>query len=227
MLGKIGLLILLLVVPDSCKNEVQRLRRDLSSPSPEVRAYAARRLGELRDRNSVPLLIRALNDSALIVSFEAALALGKIRDRSALIPLRELAGAGGKQDLAIAATKAIADFGLDGRDYLIELLDSPNPLIRLIACQGLGQIGANQAVEPLIRKLDDTDPLVRKAALRALRRIGDPRGMEAIIRKISSPDRITEQSVEEVLSGEGYPRDWEQFQPILRKLRLNGYLLDF
>ncbi|MGB9741595.1 MAG: HEAT repeat domain-containing protein [candidate division WOR-3 bacterium] len=218
-LKKLSGVVLVMLLLTGCGSEVQRLRRNLSVPKPEVRAYAARRLGELRDRNSVPQLINLLKDSVPVVVFEAARALGKIRDKSALAPLKELALNSASLDLAVVATRAIIDFGPSGLGLLIELLDSPRAPVRLIACQGLGQIGSNRAVEPLIHRLRDTDPGVRKAAMMALRQIGDPRGMEAIARMVSSPEQITEQGSEEALSGGGYLQDWERLRPVLRRLR--------
>ncbi len=111
------LIILLLLL--ACVSETTRLRRQLNDPDPGKRADAAKRLGELKDKNSVPLLISLLDDSEPAVRFEAGLALGKIGDTTAITPLWTAARNETREDVATAFTKALADIGPPAADPLI------------------------------------------------------------------------------------------------------------
>jgi len=202
----------------ACQSETARLRKQLTSLDPELRADAAKRLGELKDKPSVPLLLNLLKDSVPVVRFEAGLALGKIGAKQAIEPLFNAITKEPQEDIAMAFTKALGDLGVDALDYLITLISAPRRLVRITACQALGKIGANKAVDPLIGRLNDPDPQVRKAAISALRRIGDPKGMAAIERKLASPDYTTQQAAEQALSGPGYEQQLDEIRSILRRL---------
>lgn len=183
------------------------------------RAKACERLGQLKDKNAVPLLIELLADTIPLVRLNAALALAKIKDETALPHLAQRAEKEPQDEVRMAMVRALADFGQGGIAPLIELTNSLNPLVRKAACQGLGRIGGHQAVEPLIRHLDDPDFNVRRAAIIALRRIGDPRGLEAIARRVQSPDPATEEAAAEALSGRGYEEQLNRIKHLLRQFR--------
>lgn len=196
-------------------SETARLRKQLLAPDPELRARAAKRLGELKDKTVVPLLLNLLKDSLPLVRFEAGLALGKIGDPGAIEPLFDAVKREPYEEIAIAFTRVLGNFGTKALDPLINLTSSPRSLVRKTACQNLGSIGSNEAVDPLLRCLDDDDPQVRKAAISALRLIGDPRGVDAIARKLASPDRTTEQAAEDALSGRGYEEQMGKIRSLL------------
>lgn len=212
-----GLFLITLLI--FCTSEIARLHRQLSAREPQKRAAAAKRLGELHDQNSLPLLLPLLNDSSPEVRFEVALALGKIGNPDAITSLAEAIKTEPREDVAMVMTKSLGNLGPAAIDPLINLTVTSRPLVRMTACRALGRIGSHRAVDPLIRRLDDPDPNVRKTAIIALRRIGDPKGMEAIARKITSPDRTTEQTAEEALSGRGYDEQLDQIRHLLRTLR--------
>ncbi len=212
---KLTLAIILLF---ACVSETARLRRQLTSSDPELRAQAAKRLGELKDKPSVPLLLTLLEDSMPAVRFEAGLALGNIGGPQAIEPLFDAIQKEPQEDIAMAFTKALGDLGAKALDRLIILTSAPRRLVRMTACRALGRIGSNKAVDPLIQRLNDPDPQVRKAAISALRRIGDPKGMDAIARKLASPDYTTEQAAEQALSGSGYEEQMDEIRSILRRL---------
>lgn len=219
MENKLPWIIVAITIFFSCVSESAQLRRQLQSPEPEVRADAAKRLGELRDKEAVPQLIALVRDTVPVVRFEAVLALGRIGAREAVKPIFEVAKGDKRDDVAMAATKALADIGSSATDPLIKLLTSPRPVVRMTAARGLGRLHAFKAVEPLIHLLRDRDPNVRRAAIAALRRIGDPKGMEAIAQLIASPDRTTEESAEEALSGRGYEEQLNEIRQLLRSFR--------
>ncbi len=209
--------LILLFLLFACVPETTRLRRQLNDPDPQTRANAARRLGELKDRNSLPLLVNLLNDSEPIVRFEAGLALGKIGDTTAIAPLFTAARNEPREDVAMAFTRALGDIGPAATDPLINLTGSPKTAVRIVACHELGRMRIKKAVDPLIRRLDDPDPNVRRKAIFALRRIGDQKGLSAIASKISSIDPVTEQAAEAALSGQGYEEQLGEIRALLRR----------
>ncbi len=74
---------------------VAKLRRALAHPEPQTAARAAWILGERRERQAVPDLVRLLEASADPFLAEAAAeALGTIGDRAALPALRQACAAG-------------------------------------------------------------------------------------------------------------------------------------
>lgn len=207
------LLVLLFLL--ACGSETARLRKQLLAPDPELRAQAAKRVGVLKDKTAVPILLNLLEDSLPLVRFEAGVALGKIGDPGAIEPLFTAVKREPYEDIAIAFIRALGNFGAKAIDPLINLTSSPRSLVRKTACQSLGRIGSSKAVDPLLRCLDDHDQQVRKAAISALRRIGDPRGMDAIADKLASPDRTTEQAAEDALSGRGYEDQMNKTRSLL------------
>lgn len=115
----------------------------LGNPDPEVRWNAIIRLEEDRPRESVPCLIKALQDHEFIsIRWRAAIALGKTGDRSAVPPL-------------------------------IAALSDENDHVREEAAEALGMIGDDRAVDPLIAALRDPQRGVRLRAAKALEMIGD------------------------------------------------------
>jgi hypothetical protein len=61
----------------------------LKNGSSGERMFAARRLGEAKDKNAIPVLIEALNDPNQYVRGEAACSLGEIGSMDAVDPLIE------------------------------------------------------------------------------------------------------------------------------------------
>lgn len=71
-------------------DEAETLIRELKDPNWEIRAEAARKLGDLRSRRAVPALIEmARNESVYFARNEAMRALGKIKDMRAVPALIE------------------------------------------------------------------------------------------------------------------------------------------
>jgi len=73
-------------------------------------------------------------------------------------------------------------------------LRSPDPNIRRVAADILGERKSKRAVDELVRHLSDPHPRVRLHSARALRRIGDPASISPLIKCLGHRD--------EILSGE-------------------------
>jgi len=61
------------------------------------------------------------------------------------------------------------------------MLKSQNEVARVAACEAMGILGGERAVQTLLRQLNSEYSSVRAAACKALGRIGDARAVNAII----------------------------------------------
>ncbi|MGE5308887.1 MAG: HEAT repeat domain-containing protein [Deltaproteobacteria bacterium] len=104
----------------------------LKDPSSETRAKAAFYLGSLKKPENIPPLSALLSDQAPAVRRSAVEALGNIGNPSA-IPYLKTALIDIDDDTRIAAGSALSGMGLPGLQALIEAMDAPEPVARLIA----------------------------------------------------------------------------------------------
>jgi len=138
----------------------------------EIRAAAAKDLGQRRDLQAVELLCIALTDRIWHVRMAVVGALGRLKDARAVEPL-----CGALQDndyyVRIAVTVALMEIG-DPRavEALCGALADTEAGVRLSAADALGQIGDLWAVEALCRALNDKEAGVQRAAGRALDQMG-------------------------------------------------------
>jgi len=149
--------------------------------SDEVRAAAARAIGEMgRRRPSFQLLMAAQEDDPALRS--AALeALGRSGDR---FSSRQLIEALGDEDAEVRAAAALS-LGAAGDRHAVEpllpLLEDPESKVRHNAQMALGQLQDPRAVEPLLKALDTASPEEGYQAINALGQIGDARAVEPLI----------------------------------------------
>jgi len=121
--------------------DVEGLIKALKHRDDDIRADAAKALGEIRDPRAVEPLIDALKpDPDSFVRQRAAYALGNIGDAKAVEPL-------------------------------IQSLKDEDKDVRWAAASSLGDLGDIRAVKPLIQALKDEDKDVQKTAEWALKKI--------------------------------------------------------
>ncbi|MBK1832460.1 hypothetical protein [Roseibacillus ishigakijimensis] len=136
----------------------------LSSPDPELRAQAARALGEAPPSDPARL-IAALSDPSDRVSFQAALSLGRLRVAEALQPLLTLAlHAADQQDGELLQAAVIGLAGCAQELDLLGLSGHALPEMRLavlLALHRLRHVGVN-------RFLFDHVPTIRLEAIRLI-----------------------------------------------------------
>jgi hypothetical protein len=115
-------------------------------------------------KETVPSLIKKLDDERHGVRWAAAEILGKLGDARAAEPLaRHLKNDG------IAAEPALKKLGSAAEPALIELLSDPDPELRRQACDLLGAIGGKAALETMMSLPADRDELVKMAARNAMK----------------------------------------------------------
>lgn len=140
------------------------LVRLLNDTDSEVRAQAAKVLGDSRFYNASTNLIKLLNDASPRVRFHTAIALGKLGSRSAVRPLIDMLLKTQGQDpylrhATIHALELISDI-----PQIVKLKDNPDLQIRLAAVVALRRLKHPDVAT----FLKDTHTLVRVEAARAI-----------------------------------------------------------
>ena len=141
---------------------------------PEVRAQAAKSLGQISSPSSATALGRALSDADISVRRAAAEAIGDLDDVR-VAPAGLVAALNSPDpELRYRAAKAIASIADPATtSAVIGILSSPDAELRKDAVEALGKIGTQPAVQAITKALNDRDPEVRKAAAEALGEIKD------------------------------------------------------
>jgi HEAT repeat protein len=131
--------------------KVPALIAQLRSTQPEAIIYAARALGEIKDKTAVEALVLVFHNAQLSgrVRLAAAEALIKLESAPAVVTL-------------------------------LAALRSADWRIRRNAAAVLGQLRADWAVESLVSRLDDDNEVVSRTARAAIRRIGTPEALQAL-----------------------------------------------
>jgi len=138
----------------------------------EMRAAAAKELGQRGDLQAVEPLCIALTDRIWHVRMAAVGALGRLKDARAVEPLCSTL-----QDtdfyVRVAATVALMEIG-DRRavQMLCWALEDTESLVRSSAADALGRMEDVWAIEALCKALNDPDSTVRRSAAGALDQLG-------------------------------------------------------
>jgi hypothetical protein len=128
------------------------VRKMMKEPDIATRKLAARALGEMKDRESVPLLREGLKHRDPELQIICAWALARI---------------GAKEGVASVA---------------IAYLEGRNPEYHKTAAEALGFLQDKRASGILLRRMADSELDVKITCAWALARIGDARGMETLVR---------------------------------------------
>jgi HEAT repeat protein len=217
----------------------------LKSSSWQTRAEAAARLQESHQKNSVPALVKALEDEHPQVRLAVIRALGALRNPKAAEPLSAaLAGialrpkemrssAEHAEYEALAA--ALGAIGSASVIPLLRLLDSGDRDVRRWAAHALGLTRDARAIAPLIKQLQDHRSEARRAAALALGAIGQPQALDPLVKALSSRDLETrcaaadalgmigsEQAVNALCSISGDPNEPVQLAVVEALRRIGG-----
>jgi len=142
----------------------EKIRPVLADPEPELRAQAAKVLGDIRYRKGGEALIPLLRDSSSRVRFFAAEALGRMEYAAAVQPLIALLAANDDRDVYLRHAGALALARIGDPAPLVALADHPSRALRLAAVVALRRMG-----DPAVaRFLDDPDEWVVTEAARAI-----------------------------------------------------------
>jgi len=160
----------------------------LQDPNGNVQEIAVAVLKDVPEPRAVEPLIGCLTNKNWIVRMHAAKGLGIAGDARAIAHLVSLLTDQVKAVRA-DATDALARIGRPALASLLAALQHEAWILRLHACEALGKIGAEEAVEPLCQVLlHDRDMAVRQDAAKALGGIGNPMALEALTAALTDLD---------------------------------------
>jgi quinoprotein glucose dehydrogenase len=140
----------------------------------EIRAQAAKMVGDVRHAASAAALLPLLKDEAPRARFFAAEALGRIRHKPAVAPLVEMLAANDDRDLYLRHAGALALSEIGDAPALAALAQHPSRGVRLAALVALRRMRHADVA----RFLADADESIVTQAARA---INDDGGIEAAI----------------------------------------------
>lgn len=187
----------------------------MKSGHPEVRAFATKKLADLKDPNFIPAFIDALKDKEKEVRASAALALGEMRDERAVNPL---INALWDEDILVKEKSAVALASYKSKpvmDALILSLRGGETPVVIAAAVTLGQIGNPEAVEPLIELLSSKEAKVRETAIMALGRLKDPMAVKPIIEALQDKEERVRWYAADSL---GSIKNSEAIEPLIQTL---------
>ncbi len=156
------------------RNDLARLR----SWRPTRRANAAADLGLIQAQETLPALVRTLQDSDVRVRQAAVWAIGQVGTAGSLAGLVRLLG---DRSLMVAhrAQEVLAERGGEIADSILRYAETTSSRSgRLAAVELTGWLRITTAAEFLLRGMNDLDPEVRVKSVKASAAIGDPRFLE-------------------------------------------------
>jgi len=142
----------------------EAIRPLLADDDDEIRAQAAKMLGDARDAGATGALIAALADPAPRVRFFAAEALGRIGAPSAIVPIAGMLAANDGEDVYLRTAGVHALAGIGDPAALEALAAHRSAAVRIAAVVALRRLGDPRAA----MFLEDADPLVVTEAARAI-----------------------------------------------------------
>ena len=151
---------------------------------PELRWDAIQALTNIRSEQVVELLIGLLDDPDIEVQRKAVDALKEIGDNRAIDALVKLIN---RPNLRYKAIRALTNFNIQRVvDSLLVLLDDPDIEMQRKIVDTLGEIGNNQAIDPLVKRLNR--PELRREAIQALTNFRAEQVVEPLIGLLDDPD---------------------------------------
>lgn len=158
-----------------------------------VRSMAAEALGNMRSKEAVPSLAKALNDENRNVRASVIVAFGYIRDASSVKPLVEYLGKEKDLGLRLSAVNVLGVISSEeAGPVLIDLLEGQPERLSSVAAQSLGRMRHAPAVKTLMKLATKSkDESLRIAAIKALGEIRDEeavKGLENLLKKEKAQD---------------------------------------
>ncbi len=170
------------------------LLRLLEENDAEIRAQAAKVLGNLRTVLAYDRFVAMLKDESPRVRFFAAMGLGKIGKRDAIGPVVEFLRANANEDRMLQHAGIMALTWLEDVDAILKLRTDPSPAVRMAALVALRKLQRPEAAAFLA----DADPKVVLEAARAIYDTPIPEAMEplaGLLERPGAPDRALVRAV--------------------------------
>ncbi len=146
------------------KEYAEHLLPLLQDSDPEIRAQAAKWLGDIKYKNSADKLIPLLKDNNSRARFFAAEALGRMEYEPAISPLIEMLRSNNDQDVYLRHAGSLALARIGKTEPILRLTNDPSHAVRIAAVVALRRMS-----EPRIAEfLKDTDEFIVTEAARAI-----------------------------------------------------------
>jgi quinoprotein glucose dehydrogenase len=142
-------------------------------PDAEVRAQAAKVLGDDRSANAFDKLLALLNDAAPRVRFFAALGLGRLGKPQAAAAVVQMLRDNADKDPYLRHAGVMALTGINDADALARAAEDGSPAVRMAALLAWRRLEKPEVA----RFLDDADPRLVVEAARAINDVPIPAGM--------------------------------------------------
>lgn len=153
------------LLPERRDAVVKTLEPMLKDKDTFRRKQAVDALGTWAGPDTIPALIKCMQEPALLVKLAAIDALGKLKDERAAEPLAKLVTEPGPR---VQAVKALQSLGSKAEDAEISLLAHPEAEVRLEACRLLKDAGTSKCVTALEAITQDENKSVAQAAKDAI-----------------------------------------------------------
>lgn len=176
---------------------VEPLMRLFKLNNPDLTAFAASTLGEIRNPRAVPILITGLSNPSWTVRRSCAYALTEIGERG--VDKIAVALKSSNDDVRYWITRILESTGEPGIPYLVEALKDENSEIRYFSAKALGgAFDSREVVRALIVCLGDKVWSIRKVASESICRIEDLK-ITDIIRQIASDNENIKYWIKQIL----------------------------
>ena len=155
--------------------------------NPQVRRAALRMISYFGYSGGLPALLRAISDPEERLRDAAMQGLAFIEEPAALEALLEST----RHPSAKTRAAAVRALGQTARSVevtrvLLAALEDADAWVRYYACQSLGKLGEQTAVDAIIARMEDPAGQVSVAAVEALSHLSTPRSLEALRRAVQS-----------------------------------------
>lgn len=148
----------------------QPLYNALYDENISIRAYAAKELGELRDKNAVSLLVNALTDTSQRVQLQALRALGKSKDTTVVGAITDHLCAF-SPTVQLTAIKVLGKLGNPAAvPTLLVLITQVDEATQTVIVQALGSLKDRQAIPALL--MLSRQPLAEETQHRLIEALG-------------------------------------------------------
>ncbi len=175
--------------------------RALSDTVPEVRLAAARGLAEADVVAFIPRLLDLIDQEAPWEAARLADALALFGRAATDDIARRLRNTTTSRASTALLIRVLGYIGApESEDVLVELLSSPEPLVRLRAAASLGTAGSPQAVPALVHTLKDPDWRVRVRVAAALGELSEPASVPALVAAVDDDNWWVRQNAARSLS---------------------------
>lgn len=146
------------------KDAVEPLVEFLDDDDSEIRAQAAKMLGDVRYEPAADAIIPLLSDDGARARMFAAEALGRMEYEAAVAPIIEMLEANNDEDVYLRHAGAVALARIGNTEAVVDLEDHPSRAVRIAAVVALKRMGSAGVAQ----FLDDEDQFVVTNAARAI-----------------------------------------------------------